>query len=210
MMLRTALVLLICVTDMLARKPASPEKGLPPAQPISFRIEGKRELVLDRGGRTAAAFRKEVMSGKFTPSPLSCDLKLRITNNTKETIRVRTSGGFNRLEFNLKGKGGTQACSRALAKRHPIKQVVLKPGESHSLPFTELAGFDAMRLQFPVPLEAGEYELTASFTTEIYSTLPGVGGRPKRFIEVPPGLVAVKAGRNGIPAPAISMTVKVK
>lgn len=198
----TALYLLLGATAAIAQKPGEPSPEPPPPEPISMQIIGKREAVLDRGGRTAPKFRDDVSAGRFTPSPLSCGLKLRITNNTKHNVRIRATGSTNQLTLNLEGKGGVREFSQT-AGRPPYTYVVLKPRESHIIPLTELAGSYSSRRTYPIPLEAGEYQLKASLRTYLYTDPPGAAvkiGAPGAF----------RPGYQVLTAAPVKITVKAK
>jgi hypothetical protein len=211
----TTLYLILGITAVtLAQKPSEPSPEPPPPEPISMQVIGKRVAVLDRGGRTADAYSKDVAAGRLTPSPLSCDLSLRITNNTKGPIRIRATGSTNRLTLSLEGKAMTGKYNSA-RPRPRITYEAIKPGASYTIPLTELAGYYNTNFMYPVPTEAGEYKLKAELRLYIYpddGTGRPIKGKGKKAVALPPlgAPGAFRAGLNTLTAPPFKLTVKVK
>jgi hypothetical protein len=163
----TALLLFGIAAVALAQKPGGPSPEPPPPAPLALEVVGKGEAVLDRGGRTADEFRADIAAGRLTPTPLSCALSLRITNNTKAPIRIRPSSWMNHVALDLEGKALTREFT-GTSSRPPTAIVVLKPRESWTLSLSQLAGYKKRDLAYRVPMEAGEYRLKASLRLYVF------------------------------------------
>lgn len=134
--------------------------------PISVRLTAKKaNYVLDRQGMTADQYREAIKAGKLTPPAL--ELVLEITNTTKGDFDITVAGASPRLKLDLKGKGAIEK-RMSQRPRNPTDRIILKPGQTHSLPITRLAGFSTSRSEDQLFwTEPGEYTLTASFETNI-------------------------------------------
>jgi hypothetical protein len=200
----TALLLVFAVMAVAyPMKPGGPAPEPLPREPVSMQIVGKGEVVLGLAGRTVAEFRDDVISGRAAPSPLACGLKLRITNNTRQTIRLRATGPTNEHSLGLAGKGGLRELD-LLGVRQAVLFVTLKPGTSHTIQLTQLAGIRGTRVRYPMPLSAGEYKLTALLRTYIDAGEVSAGPLKK----LGPG--EVRTGYCTLTAPPVNLTVKAK
>ncbi len=165
-----AALLMLSLSGLLAQKPGDPSPEPPPPEPISLTIVGKREVTVDRGGRTWDDFKKAVLGGAPPASAPACSLSLKITNNTKETVRVRVTGTAPALTLTLDGKAGAHSwTSAAGAGKMGVTYEELKPGASHTIPLATLTGFQSRTHTHLVPLGEGEYTLKAAYRTYIYT-----------------------------------------
>jgi hypothetical protein len=137
-----------------------------PADPIRVELVAKKTTyLLDRQGMTADKYREAIKEGKISPPVI--DLSLEITNTTKEDIDITVAGASPRLKLELKGQEGNE--KRTIKRpRNPTVRIILKPGQTHSLPITRLAGYSNAitddQLFWTAP---GEYTLAAAFETNI-------------------------------------------
>lgn len=178
-----AAVLMLSLSGLLAQKSDDPSPEPPPPEPISLTIVGKREITVDRGGRTWENFKKAIGDGTISPTPPTCSLGLKITNNTKETVRVRVTGTAPALTLTLEGKAGAHTwTSAAGVGKMGVTYEELKPGASHTIPLTTLTGFQSRTHTHLVPLGEGEYTLKAAYRTYIYSGEGMAKGKGKGVI----------------------------
>ncbi|MBY0233219.1 MAG: hypothetical protein K2W96_28385 [Gemmataceae bacterium] len=176
------LLLAACVA-VAAQKAEEPSPEPPPPDPVSVRFIGDGKVVLDRMGRTAAEYAAGVKNGTIVPTPLTCGLSLKITNHTRETLKVRVKGTAPSLVLDLKGKGETTT-TRGSKGKERVAYADLAAGASTTIPLETLSGFKSASLTHLHPLETGDYELTATFSTFIYT---------------PPKVGMVKAKGKGVP-----------
>jgi uncharacterized protein (TIGR03067 family) len=154
------------------------------ADPISVRLVAKKATyLLDRQGMTAEKYREAIKEGKIAAPAI--DLVLEITNTMKEDIDITVVGISPRLTLDLKGKDGIE--KRTIKRPHnKTVRIILKPGQSHSLPVTRLAGYSDTGFgdqAFDDQIfwtEPGEYTLAASFETNIRQ--PPIDGKSGPFI----------------------------
>ena len=155
--------------DKKLRLPKGPDfsrtdfKSVPP---ISVRLTAKKTTyVLDRQGMTAEKYREAIKEGKIAPPAI--DLVLEITNTTKGDIDITVAGFSPRLLLDLKGKEGIEKRTTERPGNRTVR-IILKPGQTHSLPITRLAGYSDRTTDDQLFwTEPGEYTLAASFETNI-------------------------------------------
>jgi hypothetical protein len=161
-------------------------------------IARKNSYTLDRKGMTADKYAEAIKDGKIVPPAI--DLVLELKNTTKKPMRLRITGAAPRLTLDLKGKG-TIVKRTGKRERLPLTYVTLKPGETHVLPLTRLAGFTSSTQETQLFwTEPGEYTLTATLTTYVMEEVMAAAGGVK-----PGGLVGGKSVRL---APIVSNTLK--
>src|SRR5262245_36186887 len=110
-----------------------------PAWPVSVRLIAKKTTyTLDRQGMTAEQYREANKQGKLRPPAV--ELPLGITRTRNERIATTVAGAGPRLTLELRGQGGIE--KRTIARRRQATVcIILKPGQTHSVPITHLAGY---------------------------------------------------------------------
>lgn len=178
-MKRSLLTLLLASGIVFAaQKKEEPSPEPPPPEPISLKIVGDNKIVLDRGGRSAADYAAAVKAG--TVAPLACGLSLKITNHTKETLKVRVTGSAPNLTLELKGKGEVASGRVSGKEKSRITYADLAPGASTEIPLTTLSNFRVSGKTHLHPTEPGDYDVKATFSTYVFvapkeGELPGKG-----------------------------------
>lgn len=158
--------MLLLTTEMAATGDDKKEPPPKSVDPISVRLMAKKATyVLDRQGMTAEKYREAVKEGKIAPPAI--DLVLEFTNTTKDDMDITVAGASPRLLLDLKGQEGIEKRTTE-RPRNPTVRIILKPGQTHSLPITRLAGYSDRTTDDQLFwTEPGEYTLTASFETNI-------------------------------------------
>ena len=159
-------MLLLLTSELAATGDDKKEPPAKSADPISVRLTAKKATyVLDRQGMPAEKYREAIKEGKIAPPAI--DLVLEITNTTKGDIDITVAGASPRLMLDLKGKEGIEKWTTQ-RPRNPTVRVILKPGQTHSLPITRLAGYSGVTTDDQLFwTEPGDYTLAASFATNI-------------------------------------------
>jgi hypothetical protein len=181
MMLSTSTLLTALLLALQAPvKDEEPNPEPPPPAPVSARLVAKKKTYkLDLGGMTAAKFRDTVKAGGANmPQAPTVDMALVIKNNTKNTIRIRTTGSTSRVSINLSGPNVVEGSVVEPRVRLPIGYVVLKPGEKTEIRIDRLqTKVSTLRHTRHYWAEPGEYTLSASFYTYVQMNYnPQFGG----------------------------------
>jgi hypothetical protein len=167
----STLLIALLLAYQAPAKDEEPDPEPPKPQAIAAKLVAKKKTYkLDLGGRTPAKFRDAVKAGGANlPAPVSVDLVLVITNNTKNDIRIRTTGTTSRVSLNVSGPNVVSAMfTEAVAKgaREPLNYAVLKPKQSVEIPLGQLVSKKATRsFTRHYWTEPGEYTLSAEFYT---------------------------------------------
>jgi hypothetical protein len=166
-----AVALLLLLAAVAWTRPADESPDPPPPEPILLEIIGDKTLTIDLMGKTKAAWIKAAREGSIPPLPTG--LKLRVRNNLKVPLRVRITGSVPVLTLKLEPKGKGEAIShetRAPAVKGvvPVSYELVQPGKWYDMPLSSLQGFGRLATQPVYPSEAGEWKLTAEFTTALY------------------------------------------
>jgi hypothetical protein len=129
----------------------------------------------------AAKFRETVKAGGANlPAAPAVDLELVITNHTKADVRVRTAGALPRLSLTVTGPDVVEARAPRLPRQR-VTYVVLRPGQSVSVPITSLhSRKTAAQSVQHYWTEPGEYTLSASFYTSVQMDWNPGGGKVAR------------------------------
>jgi hypothetical protein len=172
-LLSAAVLLTAC---FVATANGDPEPSKKQTGPIRVRLKAKKTAyVLDRQGMTADKYRQAVKDGKIAPPAI--DLVLEITNTTKGDVDVTVVGASPRLALELKGKEGIEKLTGSRAREMRVR-IILKPGQTHTLPITRLAGYSSATAEHQLFwTEPGEYKLTASFETNVREATGGKRGK---------------------------------
>lgn len=136
-------------------------------------IAKKDSYVLDRGGKSAAEYRKMLdeagankkgFGGNY-PRPPAVDLALEIKNAGKEAVMIYVGGDSNLWTFDLKGPATFQVRPLlAFTQEFRIpKGVALEPGKSYEIPIKQLADGHRGASRYLYWLDAGEYTLGATY-----------------------------------------------
>jgi hypothetical protein len=188
-MLTTTLLTGLLLAGQAPAKKDEPSPEPPPPAPISARLVAKKKTYkLDLGGMTADKFRETVKPGGANlPAAPAVDLVLIITNNTKNDIRIRTTGATARLSLTLTGPNVVQATvTERRVVRQPISVVDLRPKQSVQIPIDRLVSTKStVQTTRHYWTEAGEHTLAAEFSTVVYTEWMAAGDKDK---------VAVKGG----------------
>src|SRR5262249_11664137 len=171
----TALLLGLLVT-LPAQSEDDPEPA--PKTGIQTRLVAKKSTYkLDLGGKKKDDYVTAAKAGNIDPPKVQ--LELVITNYTKETIRIRSTGSTNRLTFKLEGDGAVSSSSKTAVGKVPIQYVVLKPKEKLTIPIEKLAATERVNKdEGPTDkrhywTEPGEYKLSASLYTLVTTDFNG-------------------------------------
>ena len=139
-------------------------------------VAKKSTYSLDFGGKKKEDYLTAAKAGTLE-SP-KVDLELVIANYTKETIRIRSTGGTNRLMLKLEGDGAVSATVMVDAVRPPTQYSVLEPKEKLTIPIQQLSSLARVlksqttetRLYWTEP---GDYKLSASLYTQMTTDFGG-------------------------------------
>lgn len=153
-----------------------PDPDPPRAEPIELELVGDKTLTVSRMGLNRTDWIRAVKEGKVAALPSG--LKLRIRNNLKTTLKVRVTGSVPVLTLSLKpiGKEGEEVAppppdtkAKGISK---ISYEFIEAGKTLELPLSALQGFARFGPQPVFPSDAGEWKLTAEFTTALYEEGP--------------------------------------
>jgi len=169
---------LLAATDPAPKKKTGPKKETgttnPKGAPLELRLVAKKATyTLDLGGQTAEAFRKQLEEAKKTgryPAPPAVDFTLELRNTGTKELQVHVEGDQNKVILNLKGPGAVSAIPlRGFTADFRLpKTIQIAAGKSYSLPALKSLtyGFRGQAEQ-AYWTKAGEYTLTATYTTAI-------------------------------------------
>jgi hypothetical protein len=181
--LLSALVVLACGVSQAQEKMPEPGQAIPPSTPLSVEITGKvTTFELDRGSQSAQEFaeaiKKAIETGGPPPAAPTVALTVKITNTSKEKIRVWDKGDTVSIDLELKGKGALNL-NPLLAFTTDFRlptDVELAPGKSIEYPIKALISGFRGASKYSYWTDAGDYELVATFKT-------GVSPAPKGAME---------------------------
>jgi hypothetical protein len=182
---RGSLLLLALLVSGLAA-PAGDDKPQartdPPSTTLEVRlIANKDTYSLDRGGKTAAQYRKslqEALAADGFPATPPVDLVLEFRNTGDQEIQVWIGGDTTELKLELDGPGVVTGVSRRAVTeelRKP-KTVTIAPGKSYTLPIKELEYGTRSQVDGAYWTEAGDYTLTATYKTAVSPAPKGAKG----------------------------------
>lgn len=99
--------------------------------------------------------------------PAKVDLTLTIANNSDKEIKFNLGGDESMLNFTLKGKDAvTFNPDIAMTEEYRAgKPATIAPGKTFDIPITSLAGGQRGMTELSYFADAGDYELSVTFTT---------------------------------------------
>lgn len=161
----TLLALLLALPASAADDDPEPpvKKGI-----VARLVARKSTYKLDLQGKTAQEYKKAASRGNAAEIPIEVDLV--ITNRTRETIRVRTTGTSPILTLSLKGEGVEESALMRdkAAGKVAIAYAVLKPGQKVTIPVNALASVTGVRTtKKHYWTEPGDYTLEATYRTRV-------------------------------------------
>jgi hypothetical protein len=150
-------------------KAEEPNPEPPPPAPVTVKLVAKKKTYkLDLGGLTAAKFRQRVKAGNDLPQAPTLDMVLVITNNSKNPIRIRSTGSTTRVMLEVTGPDVVQAAINEALPRPKISYVILASKQSLEMPVDRLASkISTIRYNRHYWTEPGEYKVTASIYTSV-------------------------------------------
>jgi len=171
--LLSALALVALGTALRAdeKKPSGGTK--PEGAPLGLTLTGTATYELDLGGKTGAAYAKEIADAKEKggrmPAVPKVDLKLTVKNTSDKAITIYKNGDSVLLELELKGKGAVNAAPNLAFTTDFRLPTEVELGAGKSLEFTLTALTSGFRgaSKFHYWTAPGEYELIASWKTGV-------------------------------------------
>jgi hypothetical protein len=165
-----------------AQKVADADPEPPKPGPVGVRLVAKKSTYkLDFGGKSKDEYTRMAKEG--SAPPITVDLELVVTNNTKSDIRIRTMGTTTRLTLKLEGDGAVEATPTDPMDRPATGYSVVPPGKSVTIPITTLTsigprtkakGKEGDKMHYWTA--AGDYKLSATYYTLMYLDYKQGGG----------------------------------
>ncbi len=158
---------LLLVVPAPVRADQGPDPEPPPRDDLTVKLVAQKKTYrLNLGGMTATQFRQAIQNGVNLPEAPAVDLELVITNNTKNEVRVRTTGTVPRLSLTVDGPNVVEAPAPRQVRKKGATYSTLRPGQSVSIPIRTLSSrrtaAQSVRHYWTEP---GEYTLSASLYT---------------------------------------------
>jgi hypothetical protein len=177
------------VAPVLLLSAAAPAPPVPPAtKPAALVITliANKDSYPLNPAQSGKAFRDQLAANRGrAPAPSAVDLTLRFTNNTAAPITIPFGGDDSTLHLKLAGEGAVNISNNVpmTMEFRSGKTVTLKPGDSHELKITALAGGARGISEYSYYTEPGAYTLTATFrfSTPNSDQLTVLSSEPLKF-----------------------------
>jgi hypothetical protein len=163
----------------------------PKGVPLELRLQAKTaKYTLDLGGLKGDEFRKMLKEAKKTgkvPPPPAVDLTLELRNTGKKDLVIHVEGDANTVTLHLKGPGAVSAepLLAFTADFRVPKTITLPAGKRFAFPAIKSLshGFRGQSLK-SYWTEAGDYTLSASYTTAVSPAPKGAKKAEEGFGQV--------------------------